>query len=441
MRTSTACPRAPLIRNQFGGNVGGPIKKDKAFFFFEYNGRRDNQGVQVTDYAVPLDSFRNGQISYIKKTDSGGATCGATSRKNTTPDCIGTIDSAQVAALDPLGIGFDPALLDFINNRYPHSNDLSGGDGINTGGFFFNAPVRRTQNDYVARVDYNLNNSMKLWVRGSVLSSRVGDATNHPAPIQFPGDPLTYTINDASYAYVIGHNWTIGANKSNAFYYGVTRSRLNFPTAYNPTGTVQWQAGFGGDGIGNTILTDPYASAINSQVRNYPIPVFRDDFSWVKGKALVPVRRAVQVHQDVREHLPELRQPFDRTGRQHERTERQPAARGYSHRGHHLIARLRQCFRAGPGAVRVDHQHLRLHQRRRACSPGKRIGTAISLLRAGRVLRRYVEGDAGSDALLRPAVLVVLGSLRSERPPVGAEPRLQRLFRQAPAAERGGPVG
>ena len=238
----------------------------------------------MTDYAVPLDSFRNGQISYIKKTDSGGGTCGPTSRKNTTPDCIGTLDSAQVAALDPLAIGFDPALLDFINNRYPHSNDLSGGDGINTGGFFFNAPVRRTQNDYVARVDYNLNNSMKLWVRGSVLSSRVGDATNHPAPIQFPGDPLTYTINDASYAYVIGHNWTIGANKSNAFYYGVTRSRLNFPTAYNPTGTVQWQTGFGGDGIGNTILTDPYASAINSQVRNYPIPIFRDDFSWVKGK-------------------------------------------------------------------------------------------------------------------------------------------------------------
>ena len=31
-------PRAPLIRNQFGGNVGGPIKKDKAFFFFNTTG-------------------------------------------------------------------------------------------------------------------------------------------------------------------------------------------------------------------------------------------------------------------------------------------------------------------------------------------------------------------------------------------------------------------
>jgi hypothetical protein len=34
--------RPALIRNQFGGNIGGPIKHDKAFFFLEYNGRRDN---------------------------------------------------------------------------------------------------------------------------------------------------------------------------------------------------------------------------------------------------------------------------------------------------------------------------------------------------------------------------------------------------------------
>jgi len=275
-------PRAPLIRNQFGGNVGGPIMKNKAFFFFEYNGRRDNQGVQVTN-TVPMDSFREGNISYIKKTDSTGATCLGSSRKDTTPDCIGTIESAQVAALDPQGIGFNPALMDFMNMRYPHVNDVTGGDGINTGGFFFNAPVRRTQNDYVARVDYNLNNSMKLWARASVLSSRTGDDVNFDAPIQFPGDPVTHLINDASWSYVVGHNWMIGTNRSNAFYYGVTRSRLNFPAAYNPTGTTQWTS-FGGDGSGSAILTSPYASAVNAQVRNNPIPVVRDDFNWIKGK-------------------------------------------------------------------------------------------------------------------------------------------------------------
>jgi hypothetical protein len=282
---NSGVPRAHLIRNQFGGNLSGPITKNKAFFFFEYNGRRDNQGVRVEN-TVPLDSFRNAKIQYINKTidPATGKPCNGQSRQNVNPSCISSIDAGQVAQLDPQGIGFSPGLLSFINGRYPHANDLTGGDGINTGGFIFNAPAIRTQNDYVARVDYTLNNSMKLWARASVLSSIVGDATNFPAPIQFPGDPVTHTIDDATYSYVVGHNWTIGANKTNQILYGVTRSRLSFPTHYNPTGAVQWRGGFGGDGSGGSILTDPYASAVNTQIRNYPIPVLRDDFGWVKGK-------------------------------------------------------------------------------------------------------------------------------------------------------------
>ena len=275
-------PRAKLIRNQFGGNLGGPILKNKAFFFFEYNGRRDNQGAQVEN-TVPLDEYRNGNIQYILKHDANGTTCVGTSRADTTPQCIGMIDSAQVASLDPQGIGFNPALQAFINKRYPQVNDVTGGDGINTGGFRFNAPVILKENDYVSRLDYSLSSTMKLWVRGSVESQRQGDDVNFSAPIQFPGDPITHSINNASYGYVVGHNWTIGANKTNQALYGVTRSRLNFPAAYNPTGTVQYRGGFGGNGTGGSILTDPYATAVNAQDRNYPIPVIRDDFSWLKG--------------------------------------------------------------------------------------------------------------------------------------------------------------
>jgi len=246
---NSGVPRAPLIRNQFGGNLGGPVMKNKAFFFFEYNGRRDNQGAQA-ERTVPLDEFRNGNIQYINKTTdpATGKPCGGTSRQDVSPTCISMINSAQVAALDPQKIGFDPALMDFINQRYPHVNDVSFGDGINTGGFRFNAPVILKENDYVARVDYTLNSAMKLWSRASAQSQRQGDAINFSAPIQFPGDPVTHAINNASYGYVVGHNWTIGANKTNQALYGVTRSRLNFPAQYNPTGTVQWRGGLAGTG-------------------------------------------------------------------------------------------------------------------------------------------------------------------------------------------------
>jgi hypothetical protein len=255
-------PTPPLIRNQFGGNLGGPIIKGKLFFFFDYNGRRDTLS-NVTERTVPLDSFRNGTINYINSSNN-----------------VGTLNSAQVAALDPLGIGFNSSLLSLFSSRYPHANDLSGayGDGLNTGGFRFNAPFPYKEDDYVQRVDFTLNDKMKIWGKGSF--TRTNGTEN---PIQFPGDPETYPFLDQSYTYVVGHVWTISSTKVNQASYGEVFENYDFPNTYNPTGATQFND-MGGTGTGGTVIDGPYASAINAQGRTYPIPVVRDDFTWLKGK-------------------------------------------------------------------------------------------------------------------------------------------------------------
>jgi len=51
--------RAPFHRNQFGGSAGGPIRKDKTFFFFNYEGLRQDLGVTNVD-RVPSADARNG---------------------------------------------------------------------------------------------------------------------------------------------------------------------------------------------------------------------------------------------------------------------------------------------------------------------------------------------------------------------------------------------
>ncbi len=262
-----------LIRNQFGATLGGPAIKDKLFFFFNYNGRRDAYSSTAVA-TVPLDSMRSGNIHYILAHDANGNTCASTSKLLTTPQCIGTLTPTQIAALDPKGIGVNNALLTYINQRYPHANDLTGGDGINTGAYRFNSPVHRVENDYVGRVDYNMSTNQQLFGRFSILRDRYGDNVNYAAPVQFPGDPLTHSIANTSYAYVIGHTWTISSTKVNKFTYGETVSRLAFPTGYNPTGTTTWS--FGG-------LTAPYSDQ-SSQARKNPIPVFRDDFNWQRGR-------------------------------------------------------------------------------------------------------------------------------------------------------------
>src|SRR4029079_5153673 len=91
-----------LTRNQFGGSIGGPIMKDALFFFFDYEGRRDAQ--QVTNLRiVPLQHFREGRVAFLNNV----AGCPTNARLTTAPQCITILSQAQVAALDPLGIGAD----------------------------------------------------------------------------------------------------------------------------------------------------------------------------------------------------------------------------------------------------------------------------------------------------------------------------------------------
>jgi Carboxypeptidase regulatory-like domain len=252
-------PRPPLIRNQFGGNVGGPILRNRLFFFFDYNGRRDTLS-SLVERTVPLDSFRAGNVSYINTAGGTGV--------------------ADIVALDPQHQGFNPAILSLLNSRYPHANDLSGqfGDLVNTAGYRFNAPFPLKEDDYVQRVDYNLNSKMRIFGRGTFTKT---NATQ--SPIQFPGDPETFPFLDQSYSWVVGHSWTIKSNMVNQAAYGETFENYGFPDVYNPNGATQYTS-FGGTGSGGGFMSTPYASAINAQGRTYPIPIVRDDFTWEKGK-------------------------------------------------------------------------------------------------------------------------------------------------------------
>lgn len=267
-----AVPRPPLIRNQFGGNVGGPVIQNKLFFFFDYDGRRDTVAA-VAERTVPLDSFR-GTASALPVVSYVNASGNIEQLPQSAP-----VGQPSVQNFDPQGVGFNSALLALFQQRYPHANDFSGlrGDLINTAGYRFNAPTPLTLNNYVQRIDYNLNDKMKLWGRGTVTREN-----ETYSPVWFPGDPETSPFLDQSYAWAVGHVWTINTRMVNNAEYGEVFQNWNFPTTYNPTGANQYQYAFG-NGTGGTFMDGPYATAYNSQGRTYPIPVIRDDFSWQKG--------------------------------------------------------------------------------------------------------------------------------------------------------------
>jgi hypothetical protein len=262
--------RAPkLVRNQFGGAIGGPIKHDRLFFFFNYYNSRIAQS-QAVQRVVPLPSFALGNVSYINNNPG----CTASSRQNTTPGCISQLTPTQVKTMDPAGIGQSPALANLLK-IYPAVNDVTGGDGVNTGTYRFNFPTPDNATNYVGRLDYNFTDRIKFFGRGTVARENLVNTA-----AQFPGAPAAVTQVDRSYAYVVGMNWQISNNKINQFTYGSTVQDLDSARPSNPQGVNQISFATGV----TTLMANPYSNPSNAQSRHVPIPQIQDDFTWQLGR-------------------------------------------------------------------------------------------------------------------------------------------------------------
>ncbi len=259
-------PNPQLIRNQFGGDLGGPIIKNKLFFFFSYNGLR--QIAPEQNYrTVPMQNILNGQLNYV---NAGGQLV-------TTP----TSGPNSLQALDPAGIGADPDLLAFFQQRpYPLPNTSAVGDGLNTSGYYFVSPVRNVDNTYIGRLDYQINPAHRLFVRASFDRSIDGGFSSDAVQV-FPNDPNpSASYNDHARSWVVGETWLVSPNVTNQVSFGETNQVLAFAVNYKPTSPSSLS--FFDSYYGN-VLDNPYLG-LNEQFPVVPVYQFRETLNWVKGR-------------------------------------------------------------------------------------------------------------------------------------------------------------
>jgi len=236
-------PKPPFKQNQFGGTLGGPIKKDKTFIFGSYEGRRIIRGVASQQVPVPTAGDLAGNF--------GGAFSGTLNDPTVAnifenrAGCRASLSASQQAGLDAAAAGtpqpydsiftnglvptqcFDPVAVSLV--KY-----LPGSGGANSETQdVVNSTERGDQ--FQVRFDQTLNKDQKL----SIYYYYDNDNTLDPFAVfqlaggslgNFPGRIITHAQQvNAS------HSWTMGSTAVNEFRF--TYFREAQPQFYTPTVT------------------------------------------------------------------------------------------------------------------------------------------------------------------------------------------------------------
>jgi hypothetical protein len=293
-------PRTNIHSNQYGFDVGGPIKKNKTFFYGAWQGQQVNLALAIDKafgsiprvytpmalsgvyrYFVPnpgnplvINGQKITQNSPALVNADGSLASGV--RYCATSTDLNCIQTFNIFTNDPLHVGADPAVLKQLQS-YPSPNNYTSGDGLNQAGFLWNSPYQVRGPRNLIRVDHSINSSNSvffrvMWAEEDQLK---GDPLNS-RPAIFPGFPPRGEVYRPAQNYALSWRTVLSPTMVNEATIGYARFKFYFTYIdSNPNAASLPEWTFNNADV--TYVNSPHT------IRWLNTPQAIDNFSWTRG--------------------------------------------------------------------------------------------------------------------------------------------------------------